>query len=88
MKPVEFVGQTRVLNPPQGYDNGVAATKVGGLPIAIETDAHNIPFLVSCWKPSPEDIEALRAGAVVKLSVMGVQMPPVNVFVDRVEILP
>lgn len=88
MKPVEFVGQTLVLKPPAGHDNATAATKVGGLPVLLMCDGDGYAQIVSCWKPSPEELAQLAAGAVIRLVVMSAAMPPVWVDVAEAEILP
>lgn len=88
MKPVEFVGQTLVLRPPAGHDNATAATKIGGLPVLLMRDGDGYPQIVSCWKPSREELAQLAAGAVVRLVVWSAAMPPVSLDVAQAEVLP
>ncbi len=40
-------------------------------------------LIMTCWKPTPAEITALVAGAVVVLSVLGSQHPPVALTVTR-----
>jgi hypothetical protein len=82
MKAVEFVGQTTVLGPPPGWDNSRNGP-CGGLPVM----AHG-GRLLSCWRPSAEELEMLNAGGHVVLAVVGEMHPPVSVNVAKVEELP
>lgn len=85
MKPVEFEGQTTLLAPPPGTPRGTC----GALPVKVVRD--KTPFggsMLSCWKPSPEDLAALNAGAHVVLAVYGGGHPPVWLDVQKCVELP
>lgn len=63
-----------VLGAPAGWDQ--AALTIDALPIT-RTTYDGVDAIVSFWRPTPEEIEALKNGAVVMLSVIGGGMPPV-----------
>lgn len=67
------VGVTRTLGKQQGYK---------GLPIK-DVIIDGTPFMLSVWEPSPEEIQRIKAGAKIILSVLGTQHPPVKVDVGE-----
>ncbi len=67
-------GHTRIIGRSQGYL---------GLPLrdVLENCAVNgcgTPAMQSAWFPTPAEIEAIKAGAPVILTVLGVNHPPVR----------
>lgn len=84
MKPIEFEGQTRLLGPPPGTPRG----ECGALPVVIHESGTFRQTFSSFWKPSPEELAALAAGAQVRLIVYGGGHPPVWVDVEKVTELP
>ena len=73
---------TRVLGAPSGWDQ--SALPCDALPVTdVVCDGH--PGIASFWRPSPEELAALQAGAVVSLWVFGSVMPPVAVEVTRLD---
>lgn len=44
-----------------------------------------VPTVTSFWSPSPEELEALKNGGLVVLTIVGVTHPPVMVGVGEVE---
>jgi hypothetical protein len=79
VKPVEFEGQNLMLNPPDGMQRGTCG--------ALPSYRHG-QQIMSVWKPSPADIEALKAGAHVCLTVLGHTHPPVAMHVQKMVELP
>lgn len=78
MLPKQIEGATRTIGESQGYI---------GLPlrderIACAVNGEATPCMLTAWQPSPEEIEAQRAGAPVMLRVFGTQHPPVMVYVE------
>lgn len=64
---------TRVIGKTQGFL---------GLPIRDELISERVlgdavPCMTTAWEPTPEELEALNAGAKVHLRVIGTQHPPV-----------
>lgn len=78
MLPKKLEGATRTIGESQGYI---------GLPLRDETvncavTGEGTPCMLTAWQPSPEEIEAQRAGAPVMLRVLGTEHPPVMVYVE------
>ena len=74
-------GCTRALGAPQGW-NPETDGYCGMLPIRDEMrDA--MPTMISAWEPTPAELAALNAGAKVVLRVVGVQHPPVMIYVGE-----
>lgn len=82
MDPVQFEGQTVVLQPPAGSPPG----ECGGLAIRrIFPETSVGCALQSYWRPTPEELAELNAGAHVRLTVHGTGHPPVWLDVERAE---
>lgn len=67
-----------VLGAPAGWDQ--ATLPVDALPIT-RTTYDGVDAIVSFWRPTPDEIDALKNGALVMLSVIGSAMPPVAIGV-------
>lgn len=67
MTPMHFVGQSRVLEAPPGYDHE-ANGECGGLPVMFTNGG-----CASVWKPSPEELAQLNAGGGIVIWLMGGQ---------------
>ncbi len=80
MRPVHFEDQTLIMGAPPGTPPG----KCGGLPMRIGQSKiwPGANTFTSYFKPSPEELAALNAGACVELTVHGIVHPPVAVNVD------
>lgn len=81
---LEFEEQTRVLGAPKGWDQ--KQLQCGMLPIA-DVMWDGVQAMVSYWKPTPEELAQLNAGAHIQLSVVGTSHPPVSVDVARCKAL-
>lgn len=83
MKPVIFKGYDGALNAPKDWrpsrDGECAA-----LPVKI-SEYNGQQALLSYWKPSVEELQALNEGSSVCLGVVGYSHPPVFLMVQRVE---
>jgi hypothetical protein len=90
MKPVEFLTQTYVLGAPKEWDHDTQPC--GALPVRVErteaTARNDVVTAVSHWKPSADELEMLRRGACVRLSVVCAMHPPVFVDVAFTDVLP
>lgn len=64
---------------------GVIPLPVTRMNIMYETPgipAQEIPLVISCWKPSPEELAELVSGkGLVVLAIVGSTMPPVSIGV-------
>jgi hypothetical protein len=68
---------TRVIGKSQGFF---------GLPIRDDLISErvlgdSVPCMTTAWEPTPEELEALNAGAKVHLRIIGTKHPPVMVEV-------
>ena len=79
MKCIEFEGYTVLLSPPPSMERG----SCGALPIF----AHD-GQMISVWKPTEEEIEALKNGAHIALTILGEVHPPVRLHVQKYQELP
>lgn len=72
MEPCGFSSSNAVLGPPRG----ATEEQVGSLNIQrVRVDG--VPTVVSCWKPTAEELEEIRRTGRVWLIAVGVTMPPV-----------
>lgn len=71
-----------VLGAPAGWDqeqlpcDAVAITR---------STVEGMPCVSTFWRPTPEEVEMLKAGGLVVLSVIGHTMPPVMLDVTPAE---
>lgn len=75
-------GATRNLGAPRDWDpakDGIC----GGLPIRDEPHSPGVNRMVSAWLPTPEEIALIVAGAPIYLGVLGIEHPPVQLFVGN-----
>lgn len=79
MNKIQHPSNNDVLGAPDGWDQ--SALTCNALPIT-RTLIEGLPAVASFWAPTPEEIEAIKAGRPVLLIVMGSTMPPVMVAVD------
>jgi hypothetical protein len=70
---------TRVLGAPKDW-NRDANGPCGNLPIRDEATTAG-PGMTSAWFPTPEEIERIKDGAPIYLTVLGSVHPPVDVSV-------
>jgi hypothetical protein len=55
-------------------------------PLSVtEVDDGGIPYIVSFWKPFPEELEVLKAGGTVQLWIVGNRQPVVSIGVNDAE---
>ena len=74
MEPCDFPQSNVRHVGPEGSD-------VLPLPTHTYTDDDGLPRIISCWRPSVEEVQAISGGAPVWLWVMGAQTPPVSLSV-------
>lgn len=76
MMPVDFEGSNIILTKPKDMTDeqcmSVHAYK--------GVDDESIPFLLTVWQPSKEDIDAINAGRPICLKICGQSMPPVALY--------
>lgn len=80
MNRTQHPSNNAVLGAPRGWDqrtlpcNALAITR---------TEWGGVPTLVSFWLPTPEEVDAIKAGRPVMLLVAGEDMPPVALMVEE-----
>jgi hypothetical protein len=80
MRHTQHISNNGVLGAPARWDQG--ELPCGALPIT-RTEHCGQPVIASYWRPTPEELVLLNAGAPVALWVIGQTMPPVSLGVDR-----
>lgn len=68
-------GATRIIGKSQGYL---------GLAVRDEVYQCGTPAMVSAWEPTPAEIERLKAGARIEVTLLGDMHPPIKVDVGEV----
>jgi hypothetical protein len=81
MMPARVYGATRHLKAPSDWNKDEDGP-CGGLPIRDEKTTAG-PGMTSAWQPTVEEIERLKAGASVYLTVLGTVHPPVSMSVGQ-----
>lgn len=79
MLPTTFKEVNKIMLKPLGMGD----EECGDLPVYKGLDANGFPIIISCWKLSREDLEEIKKGGVIWLSIMGNPMPPVSVFIEN-----
>ncbi len=79
MNRMQHPSNNAVLGAPQGWDQ--SSLPCNALPIT-RTEWDGVPAVVSFWKPTKEEIDALKDGQPVALWVAGSSMPPVALMVE------
>lgn len=78
---VRLKNPTRILGAPQNWDHEKSGP-CGALPIIDQPDASGLNFMVSFWRPTAEEIEALQRGATIQLHIEGFIHPVVAMAVS------
>lgn len=73
-------GATRVLGKSQGY----IGLPLRDIAVNCKVGGEGTPAMQTAWFPTPEEIEAIIAGAPVVLTILGTQHPPVMIETGRV----
>ena len=64
-----------------------AHVHIGGRPATLTVVGDYMPAMQSYWKPEPDELAMLAAGAHVRLTVYGQGHPPVWVDVEKCDAL-
>lgn len=73
---IDFPESNHVFNKPVSMDESECLP----LSVYLGNNDKGMPYINSVWQPSYEDIEAIKAGRPVILSICGVNQPPVSLF--------
>lgn len=71
-----------------GAPRGVSPDDVGGLPFWREIEViggRRVTKVCSAWKPTPEELACLNAGAYLVLGILSEPIPPVSLNVDYLD---
>ena len=79
MNSLEHPTHNRRLGAPPGMQDSCRAMSVRDDVLA------GAPVVVSHWRPTPDELRALNAGAVIALAVVGRTMPPVAMWLESPE---
>lgn len=74
MHPSSFDEANEILGPPVG----MTEDECGSLSVFRGLDVDGTPLVISCWRPTPEEVEELRRTGRLWLLVCGTRMPPVS----------
>ena len=77
MKPVSFKQQNTIYNKPEDMTD----EQCGDLPAHRFVSEDKIPYVISCWELSPEELEQIKTTGKVWLTVCAYTMPPVSIDV-------
>ena len=71
--------ETRNIGKSQGY-NGLS---IHDTTVHCSVGGENTPCMLTCWHPTPAELEALNAGAPVIVRILGHQHPPIALMVGE-----
>jgi len=80
MNRAQHPSNNAVLGAPVGRVQG--ELPCGALPIT-RTEIAGMPVVVSYWRPSPEELQQLAAGAYVAVYAIGQTVPPMSIEVSE-----
>ena len=75
MQPVEFDGSRMIGKPVNMTDD-----QCFGIPAYSGIDDNGFPFWLTAWKPSFEDLEALKRGEPIWIKSLSTGLVPMSVF--------
>jgi hypothetical protein len=79
MNAIKFEEQNFTWGAPKGEED-----KVNGMPAYKGAEAGtNWPLSISCWEPTPEDLNRLNEGGKIWLRVYGTDHPPVSISTEH-----
>jgi len=79
MTPIKFEGANVILTRPED----ITDEQCGSVHALRGTDEDGLPFVMTAWEPTPEEVLAIQAGAPIYLKVCGISMPPVSLFATK-----
>jgi hypothetical protein len=74
MIPIQFEGVNSIFNKPEGWSDGDCMP----LPVMKSHDEDGIPYLMSVWELTEEELQVVLASKKVALYVYGTVTPPVS----------
>lgn len=74
MTPVAFEGSVQI-NPPAGAPDNIFPVHA-----VMDIDMNGMPFFLTAWKPSYEDLQAINRGEPIYVKVVGGGLNPMTLF--------
>lgn len=76
MTPIEFPEANDVFGPPEGMDESHVQTirTYGAIKSGGAFDGS--PLIITCWKPTPEELIQLNTGMPIYISFLSDRLPP------------
>lgn len=79
MLPVSFPEQNFTFTKPEGWTD----EQCSDLNVWKGHDTNQQPRIISAWKPSKEDLDALNNGGVIYLDIVSSGQPPVSLYTEN-----
>lgn len=77
MKPIEFPEANTVLNKPDEMTDEECMP----LPVCVCRDSEDLPLIISCWEPTPEEWDTLRKQGRIYIAIVSEEYhPPLILF--------
>lgn len=76
MMPVHFEGANTTFHKPSDMTDEQCMS----VSAYVGRDSDNLPFVLTAWQPSHEDIQAINAGRPIMLKLVGVSMQPAALY--------
>lgn len=70
-------GATRYIGKTQGY----LGLPVRDSAVNCAVNGPDTPSMTTAWEPTPDEMERLKAGAFVQVTILGTSHPPITVTV-------
>lgn len=78
MRPIHFKGETGSLGPPKG----VSEEDCGNLPFQRSVQG-SLPCLTSVWRPNPKELEDIKEGGDIRITLFSETHPMMAVTVQN-----
>ena len=73
---IDFPGTNMSFGKPADMEDEQCAS----LKAMVGKDQNQVPYILTAWQPSYEDLQALNAGRPLMLQIVGGGMPPVALW--------
>jgi hypothetical protein len=83
MQPIEFVG-SRIIGKPKDMTD----EQCNSIWAANGATEDGIPFWVTVWKPSDEELAILNQGGGIIVRTLSAGLPPMSLFATDLQIVP
>lgn len=84
MQPANFDESNHVLDKPAS----MSREQCDALSVWVGPDSNGLPVVISCWKPTKEELAEIQKTGRVWLIVWGITMPPACVLGEKPFVAP